>query len=182
MVLEGKTSSQAHWVLDRIFEMSPLSRHFWSLVMFAKVTSNLENNAKLHVFGCTYFIYMNAKQLVMVSVCIGNIDGLLQKDRTHFDGLLQERRNSSALAMALCLFCISQSICESTWVLINSFALNFSYEVSYLKVILKQLPFVYSLFEEPVSSCTVMNQLEVLMCVEVFRRPVFNFLSLGSVK
>ena len=33
----------------------------------------------------------------------------------HFDGLVQDRRNSSALAMELCLSCISPLICP-LWV------------------------------------------------------------------
>ena len=53
--LKGKLVPRHTWVLDRIFEMSPLSRHFWSLVMLAKVTSNLEKKCQItciwmHIF------------------------------------------------------------------------------------------------------------------------------------
>ena len=38
----------------------------------------------------------------------------------HIDGLVQERRNSSALAMELCLSCINSSICSSQVLIISS--------------------------------------------------------------
>ena len=37
--------------------------------------------------------------------------------RRHVDGLVQERRNSSALAVELSLSCINPSMCGSEWCL-----------------------------------------------------------------
>ena len=43
-----------------------------------------------------------------------HFDPNAQVDATHIDGLVQERRNSSALAMELRLSCTNPSICYSS--------------------------------------------------------------------
>ena len=60
-------------------------------------------------------LYLGTKRLKMITLYIAN---------NYFDGLVQERCNSSALAMELCLSCTDLSIC-------NVFIVVIEVEVNY---------------------------------------------------
>ena len=65
-----------------------------------------------------------------------SITNFQTKLKYHFDGLVQERHNSSALAMELCLSCTNPPICQ-----IDTKIQQFEIIVSVLELFLKDIQF-----------------------------------------
>ena len=69
------------------------------------------------LYTCQWLLYTGMPTLIYVTVDMKTNCNKLQYIHlhAHIDGLVQERRNSTANALELCLSCTNPSICNSTF-------------------------------------------------------------------